>query len=149
MLLKSLFRTPRWILGLSFVFLISIGSSAQDATITIENQAALCAGFSHNSLAQVKITTVTPFRLPNNAGIVYDWYAYHEKGKKEWNTPLDIRKVPTPWAGEYNIWVVIKYVNKQTLSPFNAFKSQVVKINVADCPAEKKVPAPSTIKKKN
>lgn len=140
MLLKASIKQPRWIFGLFLFLFFGFNGTAQNATITIKNLDVLCAGFGANSVAQVNIKTNTPFRLPNNAGIVYDWYAYHEKGKKEWNTPLEDRKMPTPWVGEYNIWAVIKYVNKQTLSPFNAFKSQVMKVNVEACPTERNAP---------
>ncbi|MEM6378312.1 MAG: hypothetical protein AAF705_08870, partial [Bacteroidota bacterium] len=119
MLLKTSKEVLYRMFGLTLLLFLGFSSSAQDATITIQNLDVLCAGFGQNSIAEVNIKTNTPFRLPNNAGIVYDWFAYHEKGKKEWNTPLENRRIPTPWAGEYNIWAVIKYVNKTTLTPFN------------------------------
>lgn len=149
MLLKTSTTIINKALGLFLLLFLSLNIQAQDAKITIQNMDVLCAGFGENSVAQVNISTNTPFRLPNNAGIVYDWYAYHENGNKEWNTPLENRKMPTPWVGEYNIWAVIKYVNKTTLSPFNAFKSQVIKLTVEACPDEKKGPTRTTNQKKN
>lgn len=127
-----------WVLSLNFLLLggLSYTLSAQQATITITNADDLCAGFTENSTAKVEIVTDTPFRLPNTAGLIFDWYAQHENATKRWNTPLPYRSVPLPWAGNYNIWVVVKYINKSTLAPFNSFKTQVMTINVAPCTNE-------------
>ena len=142
-------QQTRWIFYLS---LLLIGWSntmitAQSATLNIENLDQLCAGFTDNSTAKVKIITDTPFRLPSNAGLVFDWYAYHDNAKKRWNTPLGHRQIPVPWAGEYNIWVVVKYVNKRTLAPFRTFKSPVITINMEECPETQLRPATNQRKK--
>jgi hypothetical protein len=127
-----------WVLSLTVLLLGSIGHalSAQQATLTITNADDLCAGFTENSTAKVEIVTDTPFRLPKTAGLIFDWYAQHENATKRWNTPLPYRSVPLPWEGNYNIWVVVKYVNKATLAPFNSFKTRVMTISVAPCANE-------------
>lgn len=129
----------RWIFCFGILLLgwSNADLAAQSATLNITNLDQLCAGFSDNSTAHVEIVTDTPFRLPSNAGLIFDWYAYHETANKRWNTPLPFRNIPLPWEGKYNVWVVVKYVNKGTLAPFRTFKSPVVTIDVSNCPEEK------------
>ena len=126
----------RWFFCVSMVLLTAplLLLQAQEAELIITNQDHLCAGFTENSTATVEIVTDTPFRLPKSAGLVFDWYADHEQALKRWNTPLPFRSVPLPWPGEYNIWVVVKYVHKQTLVPFDSFKTKVITIKVEACP---------------
>lgn len=109
---------------------------AQDGKVVINNLDQLCAGFTENSIAKAEIVTNTPFHLPNRAGLIFDWYAQHVNAQKRWNTPLATRSIPVPWEGKYNIWVVVKYVNKTTLAPFNSFKTKVITIDVESCPEE-------------
>ncbi len=118
--------------GISVCFLSS-QLQAQSVNLELINAEVLCSGFGSNSHAMIKINAQTPFRLPNNAGLVFDWYAVHENATKEWNTPVDRRVIPLPWEGSYNIWVVARYVHKSTLSTFNAVKSPVIQINVEEC----------------
>ncbi|MEO0339847.1 MAG: hypothetical protein AAF242_11585 [Bacteroidota bacterium] len=106
---------------------------AQSVELEVINAEVLCSGFGSNSQAMIKINTYTPFRLPNNAGLVFDWYAVHENATKQWHTPVDMRVVPLPWEGRYNVWVVARYVHKSTLSTFDAVKSPVIQINVEQC----------------
>lgn len=129
-------KIRRWLFNLSLVLCCSYAAplSAQQGSISIKNVDQLCAGFTQNSTAKIELVTETPFRLPETAGLTFDWYAQHENAQKRWNTPLPYRSVPLPWEGEYNIWVVVKYINKKTLAPFNSFKTKVVTINVDACP---------------
>lgn len=107
---------------------------AQELSLAMMNSETPCSGFTNNSDVYLKITSDHPFRIPDNAGVVYDWYADHENGLKKWNTRLNSRTVPLPWPGVYNFYVVSRYVNKETLSPFASFKSGVITIKVESCP---------------
>lgn len=128
-----------WIFKISLVILCAYTTPlhAQEGKIIINHPEQLCAGFTDNSTAKVEIVTDTPFRLPESAGLTFDWYAQHENAQKRWNTPLATRSIPLPWAGKYNIWVVVKYINKTTLAPFNSFKTRVVSIDVEACPEDR------------
>ena len=120
------------LMGISFCFAVP-GLKAQSVNLEVINAEVLCSGFGSSSQAMIKINAHTPFRLPNNAGLVFDWYAVHQNATKQWHTPVDMRVVPLPWEGQYNIWVVARYVHKSTLSTFNAVKSPVIQINVEQC----------------
>ncbi len=106
---------------------------SQKVQIAFYDSIPPCAGYAENSFAYVEITSDPPFRLPEGAGMTYTWYAVHEKGTKRWNTPLPYRPIHTPWSGEYQIWVVVEYINKFTLEAFKAYKSNRIDIVIESC----------------
>lgn len=118
-------------LCLSF-FSLNIG--AQVVRIKFIENKEYCAGFESENTAQVKISTVPNIRIPENAGTVYTWYAIHREGFRSWHTPIDQRVIPLPWPGRYEIYVVMKYIDKVTLKPYFAFKSSSIFAFANSCP---------------
>jgi len=119
------------ILCLSF---LSIKLAAQVVRIKLVENKPYCAGFGRENLAQVKISAVPNIRIPENAGTVYTWYAIHKEGFRSWHTPIDQRAIPLPWTGRYEVYVIMKYIDKVTLLPYFAFKSSSIFVNATSCP---------------
>jgi hypothetical protein len=119
------------------ILCLSIFSFKLDAQVVriklVENK-PFCAGFGQENVAQVKISSVPNIRIPENAGTVYTWYAIHKEGFRSWHTPIDQRAIPLPWPGRYEIYVIMKYIDKVTLLPYFAFKSSSIFVNAASCP---------------
>jgi hypothetical protein len=106
--------------------IFSLNLDAQVVRIKLVENKPFCAGFGQENVAQVKISSVPNIRIPENAGTVYTWYAIH--------TPIDQRAIPLPWPGRYEIYVIMKYIDKVTLLPYFAFKSSSIFVNAASCP---------------
>jgi hypothetical protein len=120
-----------FILCFSF-FSLKIG--AQVVRIKFLENKEYCAGFESQNMAQVKISAIPNIRIPENAGSVYTWYAIHPEGFRSWHTPIDQRAIPLPWTGRYEIYVVMKYIDKLTLKPYFAFKSSSIFAYAKSCP---------------
>lgn len=120
-----------FILSLSF---LSLTLCAQVVRIKLVENKPFCAGFGQENVAQVKISTVPNIRIPENAGTVYTWYAIHKEGFRSWHTPIDQRAIPLPWPGRYEVYVIMKYIDKLTLLPYFAFKSSSIFVNADLCP---------------
>ncbi|MEY3322263.1 MAG: hypothetical protein RLZZ417_1846 [Bacteroidota bacterium] len=123
----------RFILFLCLSF-FSLNIGAQVVRIKFIENKEYCAGFESDNTAQVKISTVPNIRIPENAGTVYTWYAIHREGFRSWHTPIDQRAIPLPWPGRYEIYVVMKYIDKVTLKPYFAFKSSSIFAFANSCP---------------
>lgn len=109
-------------------------TKAQVVRIKLVENKEFCAGFGAENMAQVKISTVPNIRIPENAGTVYTWYAVHKEGFRSWHTPIDGRAIPLPWPGNYEFYVVMKYIDKITLVPYFAFKSSSIFAKAVSCP---------------
>lgn len=120
-----------FILSLSF---LSLTLCAQVVRIKLVENKPFCAGFGQENVAQVKISTVPNIRIPENAGTVYTWYAIHKEGFRSWHTPIDQRAIPLPWPGRYEVYVIMKYIDKLTLLPYFAFKSSSIFVYADSCP---------------
>ena len=120
-----------FILCLTF---FSLNIAAQVVRIKLVENKPFCAGFGLENVAQVKISTVPNIRIPENAGTVYTWYAIHKEGFRSWHTPIDQRPIPLPWSGRYEVYVIMKYIDKVTLLPYFAFKSSSIFVNATSCP---------------
>lgn len=120
-----------FILSLSF---LSLTLCAQVVRIKLVENKPFCAGFGQENVAQVKISTVPNIRIPENAGTVYTWYAIHKEGFRSWHTPIDHRAIPLPWPGRYEVYVIMKYIDKLTLLPYFAFKSSSIFVYADSCP---------------
>jgi hypothetical protein len=116
------------------LFLFTAKMGAQVVRIKLLENKAYCAGFGPDNVAQAKISTLPNIRIPDNAGTVYTWYAVHKEGFRSWHTPIDQRSIPLPWPGRYEIYVVMKYIDKATLLPYFAFKSASIFANADACP---------------
>jgi len=114
--------------------LFSLKIGAQVVRIKLVENKEFCAGFGPDNVAQAKILSVPNIRIPENAGTVYTWYAVHKEGFRSWHTPVDQRAIPLPWPGRYEIYVVMKYIDKATLLPYFAFKSSSVFATASVCP---------------
>ena len=120
-----------FILCLSF---LSLNIKAQVVRIKLVENKTFCAGFGQENMAQVKISSVPNIRIPENAGTVYTWYAIHKEGFRSWHTPIEQRAIPLPWTGRYEVYVIMKYIDKVTLMPYFAFKSSSIFVNATSCP---------------
>jgi hypothetical protein len=120
-----------FILCLSF---LSLNIKAQVVRIKLVENKTFCAGFGQENMAQVKISSVPNIRIPENAGTVYTWYAIHKEGFRSWHTPIDQRAIPLPWTGRYEVYVIMKYIDKVTLKPYFAFKSSSIFAYANACP---------------
>jgi len=117
-----------------FALLLSLPAAAQVVRIQLGENRTYCAGFEPRNVALLKIAAVPNIRIPDNAATVFTWYAVHREGFRSWHTPVDSRAVPLPWPGSYELYVILKYIDKATLRPFFAFKSASLFLNVQDCP---------------
>jgi hypothetical protein len=108
--------------------------SAQVVRIRFVENKEYCSGFEPANSARVRISTVPNIRIPENSGAVYTWYAVHKEGFRSWHTPVDAREIPLPWPGVYEIYVVMKYIDKATLRPYFAFKSASIFATAQVCP---------------
>ncbi|NBU35491.1 MAG: hypothetical protein EBS35_02825 [Bacteroidetes bacterium] len=115
------------------LFFISLNLGAQVVRIRLIENKEYCAGFEPSNTAQVKISALPNIRIPENAGTVYTWYAVHREGFRSWHTPIDQRAIPLPWPGRYEIYVVMKYIDKITLKPYFAFKSSSIFVTADAC----------------
>jgi hypothetical protein len=100
---------------------------------TEANADAICCGFSETHRANVGVIRFPRLSPPINAGVVYKWYALHEKANKFWDTPVPARQVPVPWAGTYRVYVLISYVDKTTFRTLATFRSNTIELTVMDC----------------
>jgi len=123
----------RFIFFLCFSF-FSLKIGAQVVRIKFIENKEYCAGFESQNMAQVKISAIPNIRIPENAGSVYTWYAIHAEGFRSWHTPIDQRAIPLPWTGRYEIYVIMKYIDKITLKPYFAFKSSSIFAYANACP---------------
>lgn len=123
----------RFIFFLCFSF-FSLKIGAQVVRIKFIENKEYCAGFESQNMAQVKISAIPNIRIPENSGSVYTWYAIHAEGFRSWHTPIDQRAIPLPWTGRYEIYVVMKYIDKVTLKPYFAFKSSSIFAYANACP---------------
>jgi hypothetical protein len=94
---------------------------------------SLCCGFSENDVAQIGVVKFPKFVPPSNVGIVYKWYALHPKADKYWDTPVPARKVPVPWDGNYRVYVVVSFVEKETYRTVATYRSNTIVLEVKNC----------------
>lgn len=128
---------------LAIVFLGSfiIAGSAQEFQIACtngyENDNTFCCGYTNASLARVGVIKFPNFAPPENVGVVYTWYAQHPEGPKQWDTPVSARAVPLPWSGNYQVFVMIHFIDKTTLRRVTSYRSNTITVKALACEAPK------------
>lgn len=123
------------ILGAIVMLLLAQNANGQFLQIKLTNGPDLCCGYGKDNLACIMISQTPPLTDSINTTIVYTWYARHEKGTKIWHTTMPGRWVPLPWAGSYEVWVVMQYVDLRTRYVFAAFRSNAIVLNAHHCAA--------------
>jgi len=120
---------------ISILFFIACASIsplyAQQAQISLTGQSP-CAGFSASNTATAELTTLPNYHDNESVILVVDWYAVHDVATKKWNTNLTHRRIPTPWAGRYNVFAIVRYVYREDLKPFRSFKTNAVSFSVSE-----------------
>ncbi len=103
--------------------------------ISLANGPSLCCGYGKDNQACILVTKMPPLSPSEDPIIVYTWYAKHEKSLKKWNTPVAGRWVPLPWAGTYEVWVIMQYIDQRSKRAYAAFPSNVLVVPAHYCAA--------------
>jgi hypothetical protein len=117
----------------SFVVLGSAQEFQIACTNGYKNNNTFCSGYTHENQANVGVIKFPNFAPAPNLGIVYTWYAMHPSGNKNWDTPVSARMVPLPWAGDYRVYVQIRFVDKVTLRTVDTYRSNIVMVKANNC----------------
>ena len=133
-------RTMKKLLCIAVLFLLGVPyGKGQHLEISLTNGPNLCCGYGRDNLACVLVTKMPPLGTAGDPILVYTWYARHEKGLKIWHTPVPGRWIPLPWAGTYEVWVVLQYVDPHRRNVYAAFRSNSVSFTAHNCEAPKPI----------
>jgi hypothetical protein len=131
------------ILAISFFGTFAIAGFAQEFQIACTNgylnNNTFCFGYTQASQANVGVIKFPSFAPPLNVGVVYTWYAQHPNGPKTWETPVSGRTVPLPWSGTYQIFVVIHFIDKESLRSVATYRSNTISVQALPCVDSKDV----------
>ncbi|HOY21054.1 MAG TPA: hypothetical protein PLC89_27325 [Haliscomenobacter sp.] len=129
------------ILAIFFFGSFVIAGFAQEFQIACtngySNNNTFCCGYAKANQANVGVIKFPNFVPPNNVGIVYSWYAVHSDGPKFWDTPVPGRVVPLPWSGEYKIYVLIHFIDKNTRQRVTSYRSNTITVKALACEGNK------------
>lgn len=125
------------ILAIIFLGSFVIAGSAQEFQIACTNghanNSTFCCGYDKANQANVGVIKFPKFAPPPNVGVVYTWYAIHPDGPKTWDTPVSSRMVPLPWSGEYQVFVMIHFIDKVTLHRVASYRSNTITVKALAC----------------
>ena len=131
------------ILAIIFLGSFVVAGSAQEFQIACtngyQNNNTFCCGYTNASQANVGVIKFPNFVPPLNVGVVYTWYATHPDGPKTWDTPVSARRVPLPWSGEYQVFVMIHFIDKTTLRRVSSFRSNTITVKATACEETKEL----------